>query len=48
MKMVMENEEGDDDDDAVKERMNEGDKTMIMKEVKMMMVTKQETRLWSE
>ena len=44
MKIGMRNEEGDDEDDEVKGRTNEGDKTMKTKEVKIMIETKQGAR----
>ena len=42
--MVGRNEGGDDVDDEVKERMNEGKKTMIMKKVYIMIKTKKMTK----
>ena len=41
--MVMENEEGGDVDDVVKDETKEWDKTMIMDKVAMMIGMKQET-----
>ena len=42
--MVMENEEGGDVDDVVKDETKEWDKTMIMDKVRIMIKTKQRTR----